>query len=206
MPGLIAKKLGMTNIYTEDGQIIPVTVLEAGPCRIFAVNTKEKNGYESLQLGFGEKKEKKVNKPQLEVFKKLELKPPFKLKEFRNYDVTQYKVGDEIKADLFQVGDRVKVSGKNKGKGFQGVVRRHGFGGVGQTTHGQSDRNRAPGSIGASSYPSRVFKGQRMAGRMGNESTTERNLKVVKVLAEKNIVMVKGAVPGAINSLVEINK
>lgn len=206
MPGLIAKKLGMTNIYTEDGQLIPVTVLEAGPCTVYSVNTKEKNGYESVQLGFGEKKEKKESKPQIENFKKLGLKIPALLKEFRNYDMSQLKVGDEIKADLFQVGDTVKVSGKSKGKGFQGVMRRHGFGGVGGTTHGQSDRLRAPGSIGASSYPSRVFKGQRMAGRTGYESVTVRNLKVVKVMSDKNIVMVKGAVPGSINSIVEINK
>lgn len=206
MPGLIAKKLGMTNIYTEDGQLIPVTVLEAGPCTVYSVNTKEKNGYESVQLGFGEKKEKKTNKPQIESFKKLGLKIPALLKEFRNYDLSQLKVGDEIKADLFQVGDKVKVSGKSKGKGFQGVMRRHGFGGVGGTTHGQSDRLRAPGSIGASSYPSRVFKGQRMAGRTGYEGVTVRNLKVVKVISDKNIVMVKGAIPGSINSIVEINK
>ncbi len=206
MPGLIAKKLGMTNIYSEDGQIIPVTVLEAGPCTIYQVKTKDKDGYESLQLGFGEKKEKKTSKPQLEVYKKLGLKSPFRIKEFRNFEIGQYKIGDEIKVDVFQVGDKVKVSGKNKGKGFQGVVRRHGFGGVGQSTHGQSDRQRAPGSIGASSYPSRVFKGQKMAGRMGNESTTIRNLKVVKIIADKNVIMVKGAVPGSINSIVEINK
>ena len=206
MPGLIAKKLGMTNIYAEDGQIIPVTILEAGPCTIYSVKTKEKDGYEALQLGFGEKKEKKTNKPQLDAYKKAGLKSPLRIKEFRNYELGEYKVGDEIKVDLFQLGDKVKVSGQSKGKGFQGVVRRHGFGGVGQSTHGQSDRQRAPGSIGASSYPSRVFKGQKMAGRMGGESNTVRNLKVVKVLADKNIVMVKGAVPGSINSYVEINK
>ena len=206
MPGLIAKKLGMTNIFAEDGKIIPVTVLEAGPCIVYAVKTKEKDGYESLQLGFGERKEKHVNKPQLAVFQKLSLKPPRVLKEFRNFEIENYKVGDEIKVDIFQEGDKVKVSGKSKGKGFQGVVKRHGFGGVGSTTHGQSDRVRAPGSIGASSFPSRVFKGQRMAGRMGYENVTIRNLKVVKVIPEKNIIMVKGAVPGSINSIVAINK
>lgn len=206
MPGLLAKKLGMTNIFAEDGQIIPVTVLEAGPCVVYAVKTKERDGYESLQLGFGEKKEKRVNKPQLEVFKKLGLKAPRVLKEFRNFDIENYKVGDEIKVDIFNEGDLVKVSGKSKGRGFQGVVKRHGFAGVGSTTHGQSDRVRAPGSIGASSFPSRVFKGQRMAGRMGYENVTIRNLKVVKVIAEKNIIMVKGAVPGSVNSIVAINK
>ncbi|MEW6507472.1 MAG: 50S ribosomal protein L3 [Bacteroidota bacterium] len=206
MPGLLAKKLGMTNIYSEDGQIIPVTILEAGPCKVYSVKTKEKDGYFAIQLGFGVKKEKKVKKPQIIVYKKLELTPPAAIKEFRNFVPDQFKIGDEVKADLFQLGDKVKVSGKSKGKGFQGVVKRHGFGGVGGTTHGQSDRVRAPGSIGASSYPSRVFKGQRMAGRKGYENVTVRNLKVVKVLAEKNIIMVKGAVPGSINSIVAINK
>ncbi len=206
MPGLLAKKIGMTNIFSEDGKIIPVTVLEVGPCKVYAVKTKVKDGYESLQIGFGEKKEKNVNKPLMGNFKKLGLPAPQLLQEFRNFESTQFKIGDEIKADIFQIGDKVKVSGKNKGKGFQGVVRRHGFGGVGQTTHGQSDRVRAPGSIGASSYPSRVFKGQKMAGRMGFENTTIRNLKVVKIIADKNIIMVKGAVPGSINSIVAINK
>ncbi|MBM4170269.1 MAG: 50S ribosomal protein L3 [Ignavibacteria bacterium] len=206
MPGLLAKKLGMTNIYSEDGQIIPVTVLEAGPCTVYAVKNIDKDGYESVQLGFGEKKDKKVNKPQSEQFKKVNLKAPQFLKEFRNFETGQLKVGDEIKADLFKVGDKVKVSGKSKGKGFQGVIKRHGFGGVGGTTHGQSDRVRAPGSIGASSYPSRVFKGQKMAGRKGYENVTTRNLKVVKVLSDKNIIMVKGAVPGSVNTIVAINK
>lgn len=196
----------MTNIFSEDGQIIPVTVLEAGPCSVCAVKTKEKDGYAAVQLGFGLKKEKRTGKPQLEYFKKHGLKAPQTLKEFRNFDALQYKIGDEVKADVFKVGDKVKVSGKSKGKGFQGVMRRHNFGGVGGTTHGQSDRLRAPGSVGASSYPSRVFKGQRMAGRMGYENRTVSNLKVVKVLADKNIVMVKGAVPGSVNSIVEINK
>lgn len=206
MPGLLAKKLGMTNIYSEDGQIIPVTILEAGPCKVYAVKSKEKNGYESIQIGLGEKKEKKVNKAQLEVYKKAGLIPPRELKEFKNFEASTFKIGDDVKVDIFQVGDKVKVSGKSKGKGFQGVVKRHGFSGVGGSTHGQSDRQRAPGSIGASSYPSRVFKGQRMAGRKGYESVTVRNLKVVKILTDKNIIMVKGAVPGSINSIVAINK
>lgn len=206
MPGLLAKKLGMTNIFAEDGTMIPVTVLQAGPCNVVTVKTKDKDGYEALQLGFGEKKEKHVRKPQLEYYKKAGVKPAAVLKEFRNFEAANYKVGDEIKVEIFAVGDKVKVVGKSKGKGFQGVMRRHNFGGVGGTTHGQSDRLRAPGSIGASSYPSRVFKGQRMAGRMGYTQTTVRNLKVVKILPEQNIVMIKGAVPGAINSIVEINK
>jgi len=206
MPGMLAKKLGMTNIFSEDGQIIPVTILEAGPCNVYAVRSKEKDGYEAVQLGFGEKKEKRTSKPQLDYYKKHGLKIPQTLKEFRNFESSKFKIGDEVKVDIFQIGDKVKVSGKNKGKGFQGVMRRHNFGGVGGTTHGQSDRLRAPGSIGSSSYPSRVFKGQRMAGRMGFENTTISNLKVVKVIADKNIVMVKGAVPGSINSIVAINK
>ncbi len=206
MPGLLAKKLGMTNIFSEDGQIIPVTILEAGPCNVYVVRSKEKDGYEAVQLGFGEKKEKRTSKPQLDYYKKHGLKIPQTLKEFRNFESSLFKIGDEVKVDIFQIGDKVKVSGKNKGKGFQGVMRRHNFGGVGGTTHGQSDRLRAPGSIGSSSYPSRVFKGQRMAGRMGFENTTISNLKVVKVIADKNIVMVKGAVPGSINSIVAINK
>lgn len=206
MPGLLAKKLGMTNIFAEDGTMIPVTVLQAGPCNVVTVKTKEKDGYEAVQLGFGEKKEKHVRKPQLTYYKKVGVKPAAVLKEFRNFEAANYKVGDEIKVEIFAVGDKVKVVGKSKGKGFQGVMRRHNFGGVGGTTHGQSDRLRAPGSIGSSSYPSRVFKGQRMAGRMGYTQITVRNLKVVKILPEQNIVMVKGAVPGAINSIVEINK
>ena len=206
MPGLLAKKLGMTNIFSEDGQVIPVTVLEAGPCSVYAVKYKGKDGYEAIQLGFGEKKEKRTSKPQKEQFKKVGLKIPRVLKEFRNFGSSEYKIGDEFKVDIFQIGDMVKVSGKSKAKGFQGVMRRHNFGGVGGTTHGQSDRLRAPGSIGSSSYPSRVFKGQRMAGRMGFENTTISNLKVVKIIPEKNIVMIKGAVPGSINSTVVINK
>jgi large subunit ribosomal protein L3 len=206
MPGLLAKKLGMTNIFSDDGQVIPVTVLEAGPCSVYAIKSKDKDGYEAIQLGFGDKKEKRTSKPQKEQFKKVGLKIPRILKEFKNFGSSEYKIGDELKVDIFQIGDMVKVSGKSKGKGFQGVMRRHNFGGVGGTTHGQSDRLRAPGSIGSSSYPSRVFKGQRMAGRMGFENTTISNLKVVKIIPEKNIVMIKGAVPGSINSTVVINK
>jgi large subunit ribosomal protein L3 len=206
MPGLLAKKLGMTNIFAEDGTMIPVTVLLAGPCNVITVKTREKDGYEAIQLGFGEKKEKHVRKPQLAYYKKAGLKPASVLREFRNFEADNYKVGDEIKVEIFALGDKVKVAGKSKGKGFQGVMKRHNFGGVGGTTHGQSDRLRAPGSIGSSSYPSRVFKGQRMAGRMGFTQITVRNLKVVKILPEQNIIMIKGAVPGAINSIVEINK
>ncbi|OGU60257.1 MAG: 50S ribosomal protein L3 [Ignavibacteria bacterium RBG_13_36_8] len=206
MPGLIGKKLGMTTIFSEDGRAVPVTVIEAGPCEIVSIKIKEKEKYEALQLGFGSKKGKHLKKPQAEYFKKVNVAPPAVLKEFKNFSITDYKVGDKLTVEIFQVGDKVKVTSKTKGKGFQGVMKRHGFGGVGGTTHGQSDRLRAPGSIGASSYPSRVFKGQKMAGRTGYSQLTVRNLKVAKILPEKNIVMVKGAVPGAINSIVEINK
>ncbi|MCU7493129.1 MAG: 50S ribosomal protein L3 [Ignavibacteria bacterium] len=206
MPGLIGKKIGMSNIFTDDGQLVPVTIINAGPCPVLNVMTIEKNGYEALQFGFGTRKENRVSKPVLGQYKKQNLTPAQIVKEFRNFNVADYKVGDSVGVEIFTQGDSVKVTGRSKGKGFQGVMRRHGFGGVGGTTHGQSDRLRAPGSIGASSYPSRVFKGQRMAGRTGFEQVTVQNLKIVKIIPEKNIIMVKGAVPGAINSIVEINK
>ncbi len=206
MAGMIGKKLGMTRVFSESGDSIPVTVIQAGPCYVTAIRTKEKNGYEAIQLGFEEVPERKLNKPRLGVFKKLNLKPLRYLKEFRNFEnVSEYEPGQEIKVDIFQVGDRVKVTGQSKGKGFQGVVKRHGFGG-GPKTHGQSDRWRAPGSVGQASFPSRVFKGLRMAGRTGNQRVTVRNLEVVRVDAENHILMVKGAVPGARNGLVYITK
>lgn len=206
MSGLIGKKIGMTSIFNPDGEVIPVTVIQAGPCEVVSIRTKEKDGYEALQLGFGEKKEKNIKKPVLGHYKKNNIAPKSVLKEFRKFSIADYKVGDQIKADFFTEGEIIKVRGKSKGKGFQGVMRRHGFGGVGGTTHGQSDRLRAPGSIGASSYPSRVFKGQRMAGRTGNENVTAANLKVVKVIPDQNLIMVKGSTPGAINSIVELIK
>ena len=205
MPGMLGKKLGMTNIYSEDGRVFPVTVLEVGPCNVVAIKTKEKDGYEALQLGFGKKKEKHMNKPQIENYKKLNLTPSAFLREFKSFDISEYKIGDVITADIFAEGDVVKVSAKSKGKGFQGVMKRHGFSG-GQRTHGQGDRERAPGSIGQSSYPSRVLKGMRMAGRTGHKRITTSGLKVVKVINEKNLVLVKGSVPGAINTIVEIKK
>lgn len=206
MSGIIGKKIGMTSIFGNDGEVIPVTVIEAGPCTVVDIKTTEKDGYQALQLGFGSVKESKVNKSLAGHFKKNNLTPKRVLKEFKNFNVSEFKIGDEIKCSIFNEGDIIKVSGKSKGKGFQGVVRRHGFGGIGMTTHGQSDRVRAPGSIGASSYPSRVFKGQRMAGRMGYDNVTIRGLKVVKVDPERNLIFVKGAVPGAINSIVELIK
>jgi len=206
MSGLIGKKLGMSSVFNAQGDLIPVTVIQAGPCKIVSIRKKDTDGYEALQLGFGEKKEKNISKPVLGQFKKKELTPSRILKEFKFPSGTEYKVGDEIKVDFFHEGEKIKVRGRSKGKGFQGVMRRHGFGGVGGTTHGQSDRLRAPGSIGASSYPSRVFKGTRMAGRKGNESVTASNLSVVKILPEQNLILVKGAVPGSINSYVELIK
>ncbi len=206
MPGLLGKKIGMTSIYSEDGKLLPVTVVEVGPCIVIDKRTVEKNGYEALVLGYGTKKEKHLKKPEIGFFKKNKLQPVKIIREFRNYDVNEYKTGDKITVEIFHEGDKVKVVGTSKGKGFQGVMKRHGFGGVGGTTHGQGDRLRAPGSIGQSSYPSRVLKGMRMAGRTGGERVTVKNLKVVKVVPEKNIILLKGAIPGAVNSLVEINK
>ncbi len=206
MSGLLGKKLGMTSIFTEDGRRVPVTVIEAGPCKVVSIKNIETDGYEALQLGYGELKEKRANKPLLGMFSKKKLSPVKVLKEFKNFNISKYKEGDDITVGLFEVNDKVSVTGISKGKGFQGVMKRHGFGGVGGTTHGQKDRLRAPGSIGQSSWPSRVFKGTRMAGRTGNNKTTVKNLAIVDVIPEKNVVLVKGSVPGSVNSIVEINK
>lgn len=206
MSGLLGQKIGMTSVYNEKGDLVPVSVIKAGPCKIVSIRTKEKDGYHALQLGFGEKKEKRVSKPVLGQFKKNELAPLKVLKEFKFSSEQEFKVGDEINVSIFSEGEKIKVRARSKGKGFQGVMRRHGFGGVGGATHGQSDRLRAPGSIGASSSPSRVFKGQRMAGRMGYENVTISNLKVFKVIPEQNLILVRGAVPGAINTIVELLK
>jgi len=205
MSGLIGKKLGMTRIFDEKGNDVQVSVIQTGPCYVTEIRTKDKHGYDSLQLGFEEKRNKSVRKPERGHFAKSGVKPMRVLREFRTYDVSQFKLGDAIKADVFQVGDKVRVIGVSKGKGFQGVMKRHHFGG-GSVTHGQSDRMRAPGSVGGSSYPSRVFKGTRMAGRMGGDRVTTRNIKVVRVDAENNIVMVRGAIPGAKNGTVVIQK
>jgi large subunit ribosomal protein L3 len=206
MSGIIGRKMGMSSVYNKDGNIVPVTVIQAGPCRVVTIKTAEKDGYQALQLGFGSRKEKNISKPVLGQYKKNSLAPSYILKEFRFPEIGNYKIGDEIKVDFFKEGEKIKIRSKSKGKGFQGVMRRHGFSGVGGTTHGQSDRLRAPGSIGASSYPSRVFKGQRMAGRMGYENVTISNLSVVKILPEQNLILVKGAVPGSINTIVELIK
>jgi large subunit ribosomal protein L3 len=206
MSGLIGKKLGMTSIYNSNGDVIPVTVVQAGPCVVTNIRTAEKDGYEALQLGFGEVKVKHLTKPLKVFFEKNGLQPKKFLIEFKGFDVSGFKIGDTLDCSIFNEGDVIKVKGKSKGKGFQGVVKRHGFGGIGMTTHGQSDRVRAPGSIGASSFPSRVFKGQRMAGRMGYANVTVRNLKIVRIDKEKNLIFIKGSIPGAINSIVELIK
>ena len=206
MPALLGKKIGMTSVFNAEGDLVTVTVIKAGPCKVVSFREKEKDGYSAVVIGFEDMKEKHLTKPVLGQFKKNNISPLRLIKEFKNFDLTKLKIGDEIKTDIFAEGDTIKVSGKSKGKGFQGVMKRHNFGGVGGTTHGQSDRLRAPGSIGASSYPSRVFKGQRMAGRKGFENITVRNLKVIKIIPEDNLIMVKGAVPGSINSIVELKK
>ncbi len=205
MIGLLGKKTGMTRIFDDSGNIIPVSIIEAGPCFVVQVKTKDKDGYDAVQIGFDDKRLKSVNKPLKGHFDKLKIAPKKFLAEFRNYDVKDLNEGSELGVDIFREGDKIDVQGVTKGKGFQGVVRRHGFGG-GAKTHGQSDRLRAPGSIGASSYPSRVFKGQKMAGRMGGDNLTIRNLKIIKVEKDTNLIYLKGAIPGHINGYVKLIK
>ena len=196
MPGLIGKKIGMTSVFSVEGRNIPCTVIEAGPCIVSQVRTIDKDGYEAVQLGFQEKKEKHATKPEIGHFKKAGTTPKKKLVEFDGFG-DDVKLGDIITVDMLEVSNFIDITGISKGKGFQGVVRRHGFGGVGESTHGQHNRLRAPGSVGASSYPSRVFKGMRMAGRMGGAKITVQNIEVLKVIPENNLVIVKGSVPGA---------
>jgi len=205
MSGLIGKKIGMTSIFDEQGKNIPCTVLEVGPCVVTQVRTEEVDGYNALQLGFDDKKEKQTTKALKGHFKKAGTVAKKRVVEFKGFD-KEYKLGDVITVDLFEEGEFVDVTGTSKGKGFQGVVKRHGFGGVGQATHGQHNRLRAPGSIGAASYPARVFKGMRMAGRMGGDTVKVQNLRVLKVVTDKNLLVVKGAVPGHKNSYVIIQK
>ncbi|MBE9576492.1 MULTISPECIES: 50S ribosomal protein L3 [Flavobacterium] len=205
MSGLIGRKIGMTSIFDENGKNIPCTVIECGPCVVTQVRTNDVDGYEAIQLGFDDKTEKHSIKAELGHFKKAGTVAKKKVVEFKGFE-TEYKLGDVIAVDLFAEGEFVDVIGVSKGKGFQGVVKRHGFGGVGQATHGQHNRLRAPGSVGASSYPSRVFKGMRMAGRMGGDNVTVQNLRVLKVVAEKNLLLVKGAIPGHKNSYVIVQK
>jgi len=201
---ILGKKLGMTRIFNEEGKMIPVTVVECGPCPVVQIRTDEKDGYSAVQIGFQEAKEKHISKPLQGHFNKAGINFQRHLKEFRNYE-KDLKVGDIITVTDFEIGDLVRVSGTSKGKGWQGVIKRHHFGGVGMQTHGQSDRQRHPGSIGGSSDPSRVFKGLRMAGQMGNKRATLRNLEIVDIIPDKNILLIKGGLPGANNSFLEID-
>ena len=203
MPGLLGKKIGMTSVFSTEGKNIPCTIIEAGPCVVTQVKTEETDGYNSVQIAFGEKKEKNTSAAMMGHFKKANTTPKRRLVEVQGLD--DRKVGDEVTVDVFEEGQWVDVTATSKGKGFQGVVKRHGFSGVGDATHGQHNRLRAPGSIGAGSDPSRVFKGTRMAGQMGNAKVTIQNLKVVKVYADKNLLVIKGSVPGANGSMVLIN-
>ena len=205
MPGLLGKKIGMTSVFSADGKNVPCTVIEVGPCVVTQVKTTENDGYEALQLGFEDKKDKHTTQPEAGHFKKAGVTPKRHLAEFKGFE-GEYKLGDTLTVDLFEGVEFVDVIGTSKGKGFQGVVKRHGFGGVGQTTHGQHNRHRAPGAIGACSYPAKVFKGMRMAGQTGNERVTVQNLKVIKVIPEHNVLMIKGSIPGSKGSIVLIEK
>ena len=205
MPGLIGKKIGMTSVFSAEGKNLPCTVVEVGPCVVTQVKTVETDGYCAVQLGFEDKKEKHANKAEIGHCKLAGVTPKRHLVEFKGFE-NEFKLGDAITVEMFEADTFVDVVGTSKGKGFQGVVKRHGFGGVGQSTHGQHNRLRAPGSLGASSYPSRVFKGMRMAGRMGGDNVTVQNLRVLKVVGEKNLLVIKGCVPGHKNSYVIIQK
>ena len=201
---IIGKKIGMSQIFTAEGKVIPVTVVEAGPCPVVQIKTKENDGYEAVQVGFGAVKETRVNKPVAGHFKKAGTTPKRKMAEFKG--MPEVNLGDTLTVDLFSEEDWVDVTGISKGKGFQGVVKRHGFGGVGGQTHGQHNRQRKPGSLGASSYPSRVFKGKRLPGQMGGEQVKVLNLRVLKVIPESNLILVKGSIPGAKGAYLTIEK
>ncbi len=205
MPGLIGKKIGMTSVYSAEGKNLPCTVIEAGPCVVTQVKKVDTDGYNAVQLSFGEKREKNTPKALQGHFKKAKTSPKRKVVEFQDFE-EEKNLGDTITVDIFEEGDWVDVVGTSKGKGFQGVVKRHGFRGVGDATHGQHNRLRAPGSLGAGSTPSRVMKGMKMAGRMGGDRVKQQNLKVVKVYSDKNLIVVKGSIPGAKGSFVLIEK
>lgn len=205
MKGLLGRKLGMTRIFDESGKVIPVTVIEAGPCYVTQKKTAENDGYSAIQIGFEETEQRKLTRPEWMRLKKVNLPPLRHLRELRMSDVSGYEVGQKLLVDLFKPGDKVDVTGLSKGRGFAGVVKRHGFAG-GPATHGQSDRHRAPGSIGSGTTPGRVYKGTRMAGHMGNHTSTVQNLQVVMVDPERNLLLVRGAVPGAKNGLVLIRE
>lgn len=206
MLGLIGKKIGMTRLFEAEGKVVPCTLVELGPCVVSQVKTVETDGYVAVQLGYDEAKEKNTSAAMLGHFKKAKTTPKRKLVEFKSFE-KNVNLGDTLAvADIFTEGDLIDAIGTSKGKGFQGVVKRHGFAGVGGQTHGQHNRGRHPGSIGSCSYPSRVFKGIRMAGRMGTDRVTVKNLKVVKVLAEKNLIVISGSLPGAINGYIILEK
>ena len=205
MPGLIGKKIGMTSVFSADGKNVPCTVIEVGPCVVTQIKTLENDGYEAVQVGFSEKKEKATNKPEKGHFAKANVTPQRHLVEFKGLG-NDVKLGDVFTVDMFNGTEWADVIGTSKGKGFQGVVKRHNFGGVGQSTHGQHNRLRAPGSVGACSYPAKVFKGMRMDERMGGNRVTVQNLEVLKVIPENNLILVKGSVPGAKGSIVIVNK
>ncbi len=206
MNGLIGKKVGMTSIYDNSGNAIACTVIQMGPCVVTQVKTEDTDGYYALQVGFDDAKEKNTTQPMSGHFKKAGTSPKRKVMEFRDFGIDK-KIGDIITVEeVFMEGDKVRAVGTSKGKGFQGVVKRHGFGGVGESTHGQHNRLRAPGSIGASSFPSKVVKGMRMAGRMGNDTVTVRNLRVAKIFPEQHLLLIRGAVPGHKGSYVIIEK
>lgn len=205
MPGLIGKKIGMTSVYSAEGKNLPCTVIELGPCVVTQVKKVDTDGYNAIQLSFGDKREKNTPKALQGHFKKANTSPKRKVVEFHDFE-DEKNLGDIITADLFEEGDWVDVVGTSKGKGFQGVVKRHGFRGVGDATHGQHNRLRAPGSLGAGSTPSKVMKGMKMAGRMGGDRVKQQNLQIIKVYADKNLVVVKGSVPGSKGSFVLIEK
>ncbi len=205
MPGIIGRKIGMTSLFTPDGKSVAATLIEAGPCVVTQVKTVETDGYAAVQVGYGDKKTKSANKAEIGHFQKANATPKVKVIEFRTEE-QNFNLGDTIKVDYFEEGEFLDVVGTSKGKGFQGVVKRYNFSGVGGQTHGQHNRARHPGSLGASSWPSRVFKGMRMAGRMGNDRVKIQNLRVLRIIADKNLILVSGSVPGAKNSFVVLEK
>ncbi|MFM8449286.1 MAG: 50S ribosomal protein L3 [Haliscomenobacter sp.] len=207
MNGLIGKKIGMTSIFDKSGRNVACTVIEAGPCVVTQVKTEETDGYTALQLAYGDAKSKNTTQAMQGHFKKAGAEPKRRLVEMRDFDAVQKSLGEVVQVDeIFAEGDMVHAIGTTKGKGFQGVMRRHGFGGVGGATHGQHNRLRAPGSMGASSFPSRVFKGKRLGGRMGNDRVKVKNLRVLKVFPEQNLILVKGAIPGHNGAFVILEK
>lgn len=206
MPGLVGKKIGMTSIFNENGKNVPVTLIELGPCTVTQIRTVEKDGYNAVQVGYGDSKEKNTTKAKLGHLSASKCSPKYKLVEFNDFE-NEVKLGESLGlTDVFAEGEFVDIVGYSKGKGFQGVVKRYNFRGVGDATHGQHNRDRAPGSIGACSTPSRVFKGMRMGGRMGNDRVKVQNLKIVKVLADKNVLVVGGSIPGAKNAYIIVEK